>query len=39
MFLQALARKSVRDSSRKWSWAERMVSEELGWPEEDDGAS
>lgn len=38
MFLQGLARKSVRESSRKLSWAERMLSVELGWPEAGDGA-
>lgn len=38
MFLKALARKSVRNSSRKLSRGERMLSVKLGWPEEDDGA-
>lgn len=38
MFVWALARKSERDSSRKWSRAEGMLSVQLGWPEEHDGA-
>lgn len=36
MLLQALVKNSVRDSSRKLSWADMMLSVELGWPK--DGA-